>query len=621
MALIRRNGHGHANTRASLRAQKRARWSALRFILEILEARVLLSGGKIGQQFPLLSQDLPVTRASVAPLSQSSSVVHHEAIALLASSNGTGPDGPPILVRVQPNTVSLGGPPTFVVLYPAISAGSFSSSSSLPEESSSNVEIVVDPRETVAGAAELAANSTSDAGPPPSGLDVSIATAGQSSVGTDADNTTAVWTVTRSTSNPGDDDDSPLIPDAKHVEVDGSFGPNHTLQSFQIPVGPLTSAVRLSLSGSAGSIPGDTPVFTQMFFVNSAGGTLESISPDWGQTPNSPQDLTVSVHDAPVGAHLLVQIGAVSPEVPASASGVPGTAASWSAPYVLNVQRQDDQNGAPQSGVAPQGPVAVGTLVFASSSQGGGASLIQAPFATSDATMSAGSIGQEPIAAGPGPVGAGQLPATSGEFTDGVSTGPFASRTAGPLGPILAASEADLAPPVDRHERGLFQEIDSTQSEDAGGDSEGRYELTGRGSAVVSPVEPRAAESNSMGGTVVAVSHGGGFPLMVTSLGNQRRTDRAALLASLPSTRDLETAADRSTALAEAAAAERTHASSDDSEVPDFVKAAFSLALGLGLTSSPLFPDLLSRAPARLPKWLRHLIARPAGRRREDRGR
>ena len=49
-------------------------------------------------------------------------------------------------------------------------------------------------------------------------------------------------------------------------------------------------------------------------------------------------------------------------------------------------------------------------------------------------------------------------------------------------------------------------------------------------------------------------------------------------------------------------------------EFPDYIKAACGLALGLGLTSGPLFPDVITSLQGRLPRWASTLKARYARR-------
>jgi hypothetical protein len=292
----------------------------------------------------------------------------------------------------------------------------------------------------------------------------------------------------------------------------------------------------------------------------------------------------------------------------------------------LDVQRQDEQGTAQSLAPAAQGPVSIGTLVIPSTSQGGDAPLPPITVVMPDATAGA-LVNQAPaVVAAAGMMADDLVAAASGVLDVGVSTGPLASRSAAPLGPILGAADADPVPPVDRHERGLFQEIAGPLWEGATGTTQWRDELTSRGSPAIPPIEGQSSDSDSTGGTVVAVSSGGGFPRMATAISHGRRTDRAALLDSVPSTtgpdtpRPDATAVERSTDLDEAARADQSPASSDQIDVPDYVKAACGLALGLGLTAGPLFPDQVNRVPPPLPEWLRKFPANGRNKKRPFQG-
>ena len=93
-----------------------------------------------------------------------------------------------------------------------------------------------------------------------------------------------------------------------------------------------------------------------------------------------------------------------------------------------------------------------------------------------------------------------------------IPTGPFASRNAGPLGPILASVAGDPTPEVDRDERAMYQDIERRDAEPGYG--EGALEIA-----------LDRTESSEPGGSVAAVEGRGGFPLKVTALARNRHTD------------------------------------------------------------------------------------------------
>jgi hypothetical protein len=169
--------------------------------------------------------------------------------------------------------------------------------------------------------------------------------------------------------------------------------------------------------------------------------------------------------------------------------------------------------------------------------------------------------------------------------------------------------DPDLAPAVDRHERGLYQEIDSRDAEPGAMLPEPRIQLTSTSSTTDLDDDAGSSDSTQRDRPVIALSGGGGFPLMVTGLAGRQKADAPGLLASLPtvatSRSDAAVQVDPNAAIATAtvalAVAEERFASPDRFECPDYVKAAVGLALGLGLTSGPLFPDLLTSTRPRRP--------------------
>ena len=120
---------------------------------------------------------------------------------------------------------------------------------------------------------------------------------------------------------------------------------------------------------------------------------------------------------------------------------------------------------------------------------------------------------------------------------------------------------------------------------------------------------PGSIGTAGTGGPVISIPGRGGFPLKVTSLGRDQRGQFTALWATLPAVPNPDSV-ESGTALSAVTEDEPPvvpavafRSAPETLECPDFVKAACGLALGLGLTSGPLFPDLITSLPRRLPKW------------------
>ena len=148
-------------------------------------------------------------------------------------------------------------------------------------------------------------------------------------------------------------------------------------------------------------------------------------------------------HDAPADGHLVVQITTLGGTRSESAtSSVMSPAASSSVPFVLYVQRQQTSDPSSEIAFPAQSQTPLGTVEFASfslgtSSSSGGASTVAA-------------IG-DGAPAGPEAAVASSVDTTSlpseADLADGfnirVLTGPLASRSSGPLGPIVADADVD----------------------------------------------------------------------------------------------------------------------------------------------------------------------------------
>jgi hypothetical protein len=408
-----------------------------------------------------------------------------------------------------------------------------------------------------------------------------------------------------------------MLPPPEGQDYFGTLTSANPTMTIQIPDG--VPGLIMSVHSMGGEPGGETPAMEQFNLVEKSGTPEEQVDPNLGPGSMPPQIVGVLFHNAPTGGHLLVQIGAAdsSFEPESGTTTAQNQPANWNLSFVLNVQEPQAQ--VVNSNVVPlaSSSTAIGTLIVAPGQQSG-------PLLTTSAESAAATVdsGQSldnlvtttavaPVSAAPDLASESSL-----SFDDRVPTGPLASRSAGPLGPTLASLDFDPTQPVDRHERALSQEIDRLGVDLAAETTTARSDSSGEGATTFPGSLERSTESLRPGEPVIAVSGRGGFPLKVTAQGRGQPVELAALWATLPTAANLQGPAP-SVAEARIAApdvplapAADNRASADPRECPDYVKAACGLALGLGLTSGPLFSDLIASPGRRVPTWFVALRAR-----------
>lgn len=410
------------------------------------------------------------------------------------------------------------------------------------------------------------------------------------------------------------------VPASRHVEIEGLFGSGDDTLTLQIPVGPTTRELGLSVRGPDGGDSTQGPVLGQMSLVDRNGDTLERLGPLYGGPGTDPTDaVTLSLDDAPAGGTLIVQIDTRSSAAPggsSSTSGGSSTGAGWTVPFVMDVQRLDSAaSGASIVSASVAGPVGrmgrnvVGTFQgqasAASQDTGGGGGTdgnAEAPAAVTTAVVDPGEVVQsdDETAIGEG---------SPSDLGARIATGPLAARTAAPLGPNLSSVMADPAPAVDRHERALSQEIAANEDEGAG-DAEdwtnapGLPDATGEGAGAgdlpSSPGEP-----------IVAIAGLGPLRLKGSAAGTRGRGGELGALQAA-----LAAPSGPANALARAVSedplddpllvtlASPTSVDGDRRPTPDYLTSACILAVGMGLITGPIIPDLLRLFPARSSRWM-----------------
>ena len=269
-------------------------------------------------------------------------------------------------------------------------------------------------------------------------------------------------------------------------------------------------------------------------------------------------------------------------------------AATWILPFILDIyltQQPAPTTPTTTTTTSNQGEGSIGTTIVSPSWQAPATSKFSESLPIADGTLTAPFSAGAVSAALPTASVAENGLDLSESFNERVPTGPFASRSASPLGPFIAASMSDPTSPVDRHERGLFQDM-----EWLGVDPEaatpvvllGDLAYAGAESPPLMEFAPRSSKSEEDDGSIVVLTGRGVFPLKVTSAPTAHHGDLAALLAALPdSTRAVggTTAAssiDRALNELPVGLDTATSSSTERPEFPDYIKAAFGLAIGLG---------------------------------------
>ena len=338
--------------------------------------------------------------------------------------------------------------------------------------------------------------------------------------------------------------------------------------------------------------------FAGLMYVDSKGDPLAQATPELSPNGDSgQQSVTISIQDPPAGGRLVVQVSTT----PSLSSNDPGKSVSAAAsagssvPFSLTIQQLDLQTAAGTDALIQAG-ASIGPLVLASTATTG---LGPYSFSSADLATTADPAitAQDPATAQAISIAPATEPAVA---SDGwLPTGPLVSRSAGPLGLVLAMVSDDVTTGVDRTERAFAEDPDAAEP--------ALEQIVGRG--VDSWLADRTDSTDLAPGNrpgspvVVAVERGGGMPLFVSSASHRAPGDLALLLTG--TTSGVEVARSPANVAAPAflgasadptIAPDRPHSQEHHRAAGDMIRAALGLVVGLSLTTAPLFSDLLAQA-------------------------
>ena len=412
------------------------------------------------------------------------------------------------------------------------------------------------------------------------------------------------------------------LPDTRHLEVEGTIDPSQNYLTLRIPVGPTTRELGLSVRGSSGSGTFLGPVLGQMSLVDRNGKTLAHLDPLVDdQTGGPTEDVTLSLNDVPVGGSLIVQIAATAsvasgPSATAAGPASPPSSASSPVPFVMDVQRLE--TGASSAAVgtgslpgqfAGVGQLVIGTLTGTVDRQGQSLSANGAT-ASPQSFGSATTVAVDPGEPAPVSEEGTIVDSEPSDFGARIATGPLAARAAAPLGPNLSNVSIDQAPAIDRHERALSQEITSNDSDE----DQTTQEVADSGEKLFEAqdrvVDGKAGGTYTQETATVSIAGLGPLPLKASGLRlHDGRSEMDALHAALADSVRSEdhpaelAAGDLDPEALLVSLVSPTSSGRDRRPTPDYLTSACILALGMGLITGPIIPDLLRLIPSRSSRW------------------
>lgn len=407
--------------------------------------------------------------------------------------------------------------------------------------------------------------------------------------------------------SPQELDSLPKVPWTRSYSYAGAIEADKDSVAFRIPVGPTTQTLTVDVRPGADGQP-STPKIDQLYLVGSHGEMLAAIAGVKFMSNGSEQTLYISIHGAPVGGQLfmrLVRADDAGTYYGGSGDDVDGDSdsssdvqvpPSWGASnYEISILRTDvvSNSGVTTSATSSDGPSYITTLPATTDpSKPSGASTSYSPGTTSPTTKGAADPQVSEVAQSDED---GVELARLEEETPPVYLGPLVSRTAAPLGPVLATFAGDPAPPVSRADRSTGDALDVLGAEL---DLDLLLNLRSRRAS------NHAADSNPDGSTIAESRGGGGAPILLADdQPIDARTEAMALAASLD--RDAQPEA----LLVDAADVPPRERQAEVARA-GLATRAVGFLIGLGLASGPLYPDLVALARRKLLRRARPLRRR-----------
>ena len=397
----------------------------------------------------------------------------------------------------------------------------------------------------------------------------------------------------------------PALPWTDAVEVSGTLQPAQTWMTYGIPVGSTTLSLKVTVSQLGPQGEPTIPALDQLYLVGPSGVVLTRLQGASAYAQGPRQDMMILLGAVPNNSELLVRI--VETPTPSVAAGSPqASSASLNIPFTMAIQRTDLATSAlPLNAVfqtvAPVG--LAGSLLIA---YGNGAVTVSPPslgssgVAPNPEAASSELTATEPSAVAIAPTGA-RLTTQVEVAAPGFSVGPMVTLGSAPLRPRLGTTPGEPTPSIDRNERAFDLEA---LGSGAGVDAELLLGLTANrsdGNGEDTPVNQATRTTEPL----IALRGPGGMPVMVSSVRvGQSLINPAAVLATLPAP---ENRPDPGQQLARLPALPPPEVSGalrrgDEVACTDFLKAACGLMLGIGLTTGPLYPDLMALVRNSLPR-------------------